>query len=96
MRIVLVLSLALGAAATLRADDCCVEGQSKPWKLYNAGIKWANPPTATATAERSDPLKLARITPWDAVFKSSLERAKTEKKLVLLFQLVGELDLEGC
>jgi len=86
----LFLSLLLAAGG----DDCCVEGQSKPWKLYNAGIRWQNP--ATASADRSDPLKLARSTPWDALLKSSLDRARTEKKLVLLFQLVGDLDLEGC
>ena len=96
MRAALAFLCALAAAATVRADDCCVEGQSKPWKLYGTGIRWVNPPRAASTADRSDPLKLARTPAWDDTFKSALERARKEKKLVLFFQLVGELDLEGC
>lgn len=83
------LLLALAAQA-----DCCRDGQSTPWKPYNQGVKWENP--ASVAVDRSDPLKLARAPGWDALFKSALERARKEKKLVLLFQLVGELDLEGC
>ena len=96
MRAAFVTLFALASAAGVRADDCCVDGQSKPWKLYGAGIRWQNPPRAAATADRSDPLKLARSPSWDDAYKSALERARKEKKLVLYFQLVGELDLEGC
>ena len=96
MRAAGVALFVLAAAAGVRADDCCGEGQVKPWKLYGAGIQWHNPPRGSATAERSDPLKLARSPSWDDAYKSALERARKEKKLVLYFQLVGELDLEGC
>jgi hypothetical protein len=96
MRFTLVLCFTLAASGAAMADDCCIDGQSNPWKPYNTGVKWENPPTAAAAADRTDPLKLARVQSWDALFKSSLERARKEKKLVLLFQLVGELDLEGC
>ena len=96
MRAAAAFFCALAAAATVRADDCCVDGQSKPWKLYGAGIHWLNPARVAPSAERSDPLKLARTPAWDDTFKSALERAKKEKKLVLFFQLVGEMDLEGC
>jgi hypothetical protein len=89
LRLMLALSLLAPAG-----DDCCVAGQTRPWKSYNAGIRWENP--ASVAADRSDPLKLARAPGWDALYASALERARKEKKLVLLFQLVGELDLEGC
>ena len=96
MRAAFVILFALASAAGVRADDCCVEGQVKPWKLYGAGIQWHNPPRGNPTADRSDPLRLARNPSSDDAYKSALERARKEKKLVLYFQLVGELDLEGC
>jgi hypothetical protein len=96
MRVAWIALFSAAAAAGVRADDCCVEGQVKPWKLYGAGIRWHNPPRGSATSDRSDPLKLARNPSWDDAYKSALERARKEKKLVLYFQLVGELDLEGC
>lgn len=94
MRASMVSCFVLAAAVGVRADDCCVDGQSKPWTLYNAGVRWENP--AAAVADRSDPLKLARGSSWDALWASTLARARKEGKLVLLFQLVGDLDLEGC
>ena len=94
MRFTLIGCFALAASAGAIADDCCIDGQSKPWKPYTAGVKWENPPTPAA--DRTDPLKLARVQSWEALLRSSQERARKEKKLVLLFQLVGELDLEGC
>ena len=33
---------------------------------------------------------------WKRGLKPALERARREDKLVLFFQLVGDLDLEGC
>ncbi len=33
---------------------------------------------------------------WEDSFSDALERAKTEKKPILFFQLAGDLDLEGC
>ena len=33
---------------------------------------------------------------WDKGLQAALDRARKEKKLVMFFQLVGDLDLEGC
>lgn len=33
---------------------------------------------------------------WEATPEAAMERAAREKKTVMLFQLVGDLDREGC
>ncbi len=33
---------------------------------------------------------------WKIAIRPALEAARAEKKIVLFFQLVGDLDLEGC
>ena len=33
---------------------------------------------------------------WKVALRPALEAARAEGKLVLFFQLVGDLDLEGC
>jgi len=33
---------------------------------------------------------------WEKSLDAAFERAKKDKKLVLFFQLVGNLDAEGC
>jgi hypothetical protein len=123
MRIALAVLAAAGSfcasAAPLAADDCCTQGQAKPWKDYNAGVRWEaalspNPARfsaraaaqAIAAAPQADLAERERlvsaqagISPkdsWKTAIEPALARARREGKLILFFQLVGDLDLEGC
>jgi len=91
---------------------------AKPWKGYNAGIKWkaelSQDPArwrsqAGASLDRAEGLSLAERSKvvsatlqqaskdgWKVGLAPAMETAAKEKKLVLFFQLVGDLDLEGC
>lgn len=54
------------------ADDCCSDGQVRPWSDYNKGVVWAES------------------------LEDGLADATASGKLLMFFQLVGDLDKEGC
>ena len=106
MMTLLILSL-------LGGDDCCKQGEPRPWKAYNAGIRWRAALTqepdraaalmgdslggrSLADRERLIAERLKSADAWKIALQPALDRARSEGKLVLFFQLVGDLDLEGC
>lgn len=60
-------------------------------------MKWENVISRPGGYEKS-PLELAqtKVDGPERVLDSAFRRAAAEKKPVFLFQLVGDLDLEGC
>jgi hypothetical protein len=123
MRIALAVLAAAGSlcasAAPPAAGDCCSQGKAKPWKDYNAGVRWeaalSPKPTpfsaraaaqAIAAAPQADLAERERIVSaqagvstkdsWKTAIQPALAKARREGKLILFFQLVGDLDLEGC
>lgn len=108
----------LGSGGVALADDCCSQGNAKPWAGYNKGIHWSvglskeasrwdalakkglDIPRGSSLAERQALLSTGArrgINPnWKRGLQPALDLARREGKFVLFFQLVGDLDLEGC
>lgn len=110
-----ILAILILACRPAGAQDCCKQGEAKPWKDYNAGIKWraslTQEPERSAAlmakefrggslAEREKAVREAftksNQDAWKTAIQPALEAARAEKKLLMFFQLVGDLDLEGC
>ena len=111
-------ALAVGSGALEADDACCVQGDAKPWSLYNKGVKWRaelsldplqGRSSARAALAGADGLSLAaRNEAVTAKLKASSKdgwkeelapvaaAAAKEGKLILFWQLVGDMKREGC
>jgi hypothetical protein len=115
MRATILAVLVLAVRPAAAQQDCCRQGEAKPWKAYNAGVRWRasltqEPERASelmakdfrgaTLAEREKALAAAfresRQDAWKGAIGPAVEEARAERKLILFFQLVGDLDLEGC
>lgn len=96
MRIALAV---LAAAGSLATDDCCSQGKANPWKDYNAGVRWEtalSPNPDRFSARAAAQASVSSRHSWKTAIEPALARARLEGKLLLFFQLVGDLALEGC
>jgi hypothetical protein len=61
-----------------------------------SGEKWTNKKCCDAKGARPWPLYNKKGVQWTHPMEAALEKARANRKLVMVFQLVGDMDKEGC